>query len=268
LRLGEIVKPARTPRVVACLCVAVLATACASAGSTLSTGPKGSSSSPHSGPAVSASARIVYSVRNDTHDPPWALTGGDGDGAWSWDVGTRSTLDYVSALTHRERMYRLAAGCCGGGVRGYTGLTVGPNGTVWGVLNLSLLRLDPGSGRFSVTALPTPPRTAGAPSTGLRTGQSFADLVSVSADDKELVVGFEEAAALVRYSLTGGIPARESMIAMPNGYFALDIGILSDDTSQDGRGAAGLGGGCVGRAWAGGTTNRDYLNRTRLSGYI
>ena len=173
----------------------------------------------------------MYSVRNGTQDPPWALTGGNGDGVWSWDVGTSSALDYVSALTHRERVYRLVGKCCGRGVRGYTGLPVGPNGTVWGVLNHTLLRLDSGSGRFSVTTLPTPLRTDGAPAIGLRTGQNSADLVSVSPDDSELVVGFEGAAALARYYLTDGTPgARPSMIALPKGYFALDIGILSDDT--------------------------------------
>ena len=70
------------------------------------------------------------------------MTGGSGQGVWSWDVGSRSSIDYVNGVTHRERVYRLAEKCCGRGVRGYPGLTVGPNGTVWGVLNHTLVELN------------------------------------------------------------------------------------------------------------------------------
>ena len=222
-RRGEIMNPVRMARLGTCLGVVLLAAACASPHTT----PAGSSRPKQ---AALTSARIVYSVPNNTQDPPWALTGGIGDGVWSWDVGTRSSIDYVTAVTHREHVYRLDASCCGRGVRGYTGLTVGPDGTVWGVLNHTLIELDPTSGHYSATRLPSPPDVEGEPPIDLRTGGS-ADLVAVSPDGTKLVVGFDDAAAVAVYSLTDGhLNAQPSMLALPRGYFALDIGLLADGT--------------------------------------
>ncbi len=218
-------KPVRIPRVLACLSVALLAAAC---GTTLASTPKGASASRQPNPAALTSARIVYTVPNDTQDPPWALTGGS-NGAWSWDIGTDSTIDYVS-VTHHERVYRLDAACCGRGDRAYPGLAVAPNGTVWGVLNHSLVELDPEGGHFSVTTLPSPPAVEDEPSMDFKTSQNSADLVIVSPDATELVVGFEWAGAVVVYPLAHGAIGHPSMIRLPEGYFALDIAALADGT--------------------------------------
>jgi hypothetical protein len=224
-------KPVRIQRIAVCLAVALLATACGTAQVTRATVSKETSVSLQSRPAVLTSARIVYTVPNNTQDPPWALTGANGDGGWYWDTGSDSVIYHVSGVTHSERAYRLGAKCCGGGVRAYTGLAVAPNGTVWGTLNDTLIELDPTSGHFSTTALPTPPGAEGEPSMDLAMGQNSADLVAVSPDGKELVVGFEDAAAIAVYRLANGtLGAHPSWIQLPVGYIALDIAVLVDGT--------------------------------------
>ena len=75
-------KPVRIQRIVACLTVALLATACGTTQMTHATAPKETSVSPQPRPAVVTSARIVYTVPNNTQDPPWALTGANGDSGW------------------------------------------------------------------------------------------------------------------------------------------------------------------------------------------
>jgi hypothetical protein len=63
----------------------------------------------------------------------------------------------------------------------------------------------------------------------LAMGQNSADLVAVSPDGKELVVGFEYAAAIAVYQLANGaLGAHPSMIQLPAGYIALDIAVLVD----------------------------------------
>lgn len=221
----------RTRRIVACLAVALLATACGTTQVTRPTALKETAVSPEPKSAAVASARIVYTVPNNTQDPPWALTGANGDGDWYWDTGSDSVIYHVTGVTHSERAYRLGAKCCGGGVRAYTGLAVAPNGTVWGTLNHTLIELDPTSGHFSTTALPVPPGAEDEPSMDLATGQSSADVVAVSPDGKELVVGFVYAAAIAVYRLANGaLGAHPSMIQLPAGYIALDIAVLVDGT--------------------------------------
>jgi hypothetical protein len=176
------------------------------------------------------SPRIIYTVPGDTQDPAWAMTGGIGDGVWSWDVGTRSTINYVSGVTHRERVYDLGTACCGGGDRAFPGLTVGPSGTVWGVLNHTLIELNPVTGRFATTKLPSPPAAENEPATDLVMSQNSADDVTVASDGRELVVGFEYAAGVVVYPLAGGKLGRPSVIRLPAPDIALDVGVLADGT--------------------------------------
>lgn len=189
-----------------------------------------STSVPHHLTVLGKTAEIVYTVPNNTPGPPWALTGGAGNSVWYWTAGD-DVIYHVSGVTHSERAYRLGAGCCGGGVRAYTGLTVAPNGTVWGVLNHTLIELNPVSGHFSLTTLPNAPAAKGEPSMDLAMGQDSADLVTVSPDGKQLVVGFADAAAIAVYQLADNSPSvHPAMIHLPVGYIALDIGVSADGT--------------------------------------
>lgn len=175
--------------------------------------------------------RIVYKVPGNDQDPAWALTGARGNGVWSWDVGSRSSINYVDGVKDREHVYWLPRDCCGGGDRAFPALAVAPNGTVWGVLNHSLIELNPTSGHFSISSLPNPAGASGEPPTDLDLSQNSADLVAISPDGKELVVGFEYAAAVALYGLRGNaVRPRPSMIPLPPGYMALDISVLADGT--------------------------------------
>ncbi|HEV8064058.1 MAG TPA: hypothetical protein VGP46_04460, partial [Acidimicrobiales bacterium] len=189
-----------------------------------------SSSVPHKAPLAST-ASIVYTVANDTQDPPWALTSGAGNSVWYWDASSDSVIYNVSAATHSERAYPLGVNCCGGGVRAYPGLTVAPDGDVWAVLNHTLIELSPSSGHLSFTTLPKAPPALGAPSMTLALAQESGDLVAVSPNDKQLVVGFDDAAAIAVYRLANGTPsAQADLMRLPPGYIARDIAVLADGT--------------------------------------
>ena len=142
-----------------------------------------------------------------------------------------SSIDYVSAVTHRERVYRLDAGCCGRGDRAYTGLAVGPDGTVWGVLNHTLIELDPTSGHFSATRLPSPPAVEGEPPMDLRDVKGLRRSRHRLARRNEarcrVRVGRPRSPSIRSPMVHCGQP---SMLALPRGYFALDIAILADGT--------------------------------------
>ena len=69
----------------------------------------------------------------------------------------------------------------------------------------------------------------------LKTSQNSADLVAVSPAGSpggmKLAVGFDWADAVAIYRLRHGAPlAHPSMVDLPTGYFALDVGFLADGT--------------------------------------
>ena len=138
-----------------------------------------------------------------------------------------SSIDYVNGVTHRERVYRLAEKCCGRGVRGYPGLAVGPNGTVWGVLNHTLVELNSNSGRYLDDDSAQSTSRRGEPSMDFKTSQNSADLVRSPA--------VRQAEPSSRSGSSGPMPSRSIASAMEapcaplddppaQGYFALDVG--------------------------------------------
>ena len=144
-------------------------------------------------------------------------------------------LSVLHQLRQRSKRQRtrlwLPQNCCGGGDRAFPGLAVAPNGRVWGVLNHSLIELNPATGRFSISSLPSPAGTNGEPTTDLNLSQNSADLVAISPNGKEMVVGFEYADAIAVFGLhDSAILPQPSMIALPTGYIALDMAILADGT--------------------------------------
>jgi hypothetical protein len=213
------------------LAIAFPTTACGAIQATPASASTQISSSTESGAVRPIPVRIVYRVPGNNQDPAWSLTGARGNGVWSWDVGSRSSINYVSGVNDRERVYWLPRNCCGGGDRAFPGLAVAPNGTVWGVLNHSLIELNPTTGRLSISSLPSAAATSGEPPTDLDLSENSADLVAISPDGKELIVGFEYAAAVALYGLRGNaVRPRPSMIPLPPGYMALDIAVLADGT--------------------------------------
>lgn len=180
---------------------------------------------------VQATVPIVFQVPDSTQDPPMALTGGVGDSVWYWDAQAQDpTLWRVSGVSHDERAYELGAGCCGAGLQGPAGLTVAAEGTVWGVLNDTLVELDPANGHAAFFHLTSPPLAAVDPALDAVVGDP-ADLVAVSPASDELVIGFGSGADIAVFRVRRGRPdAHPTLVVLPSGYFALDIGILADGT--------------------------------------
>ena len=144
---------------------------------------------PASGPApsrpVTSTIPIIFQVPDGTQDPPMALTGGQGDSVWYWDAQSQDPTIYrVSGASRGERAYQLGSGCCGAGLEGPAGLTVAPDGTVWGVINETLVELDPASGHATFFDLTSLPAATGATATDILIGDG-ADLVAISPKSEE-----------------------------------------------------------------------------------